>query len=221
MQPRDNQFDFWWKLALATVGRIIKAGFRLRSLDAGRIPGSGAILAANHMSVLDPIVIAVLAAERGRTLRFLAAAEAFNIPLVGWGLRRLSQIPIRRGERDQAALDTAAEVIRAGALAGIFPEGKVNDLPDLLDGRRGAARLALISGAPLIPVGIWGTHRRWPKSGLTLKRPLRPALAVAFGEPIEPSGDATSADDLRKITETLMEAIEEQRDRARLAAGPD
>ncbi|MEX1046547.1 MAG: lysophospholipid acyltransferase family protein [Actinomycetota bacterium] len=221
MHPRDNQLDFWWKLALATVGGIINTGFRLRRIDAERIPDSGAILAANHMSVLDPIVIAVLAAERGRTLRFLAAAEAFKIPVVGWGLRRLSQIPIRRGERDQGALDTAAEVIRTGALAGIFPEGRVNDLPDLLEGRRGAARLALASGAPFVPVGIWGTHRRWPKTGLTFKRPLRPELAVAFGDPIYPSGDAASADDLRKITETLMEAIEKQRERARQAAGPD
>src|SRR5438034_575626 len=92
----------------------------------GSIPRTGpAILACNHVSVLDPVIIAMAPSYRGRTVRFLAAAEMFEKPLIGPGLRLIRQIPIRRGERDMRALEEAADVISAGALAGIFPEGGV------------------------------------------------------------------------------------------------
>src|SRR5206468_4170025 len=106
-----------------TVGSLFRLSHRLRIEGVERIPMHGpAILAANHVSPLDPIAIALGALRRGRTIRYLAAAEAFRIPVIGWGLRVFGQIPLHRGRADRAALRAAAGVIANGALAGIFPE---------------------------------------------------------------------------------------------------
>src|SRR5438105_11848597 len=118
--------DPWWRFGLVTVGALFRGSHRLRMEGVERIPAHGpAILAANHVSPLDPIAVALAAARRGRTVRYLTAAEAFGIPVIGWGLTHFRQIPIHRGARDRAALDDAARVISRGALAGIFPEGKL------------------------------------------------------------------------------------------------
>jgi len=132
-------------------------------------------------------------------------------------LRLYRQIPIRRGERDQGALDVAIETIRGGALAGIFPEGTVNPEPGdgLMRGRKGAARIALASDAPVVPVGIWGTQGRWPKLGLHFRRPWRPVVAISYGEPIPPKGDAGSTADVQAFTDVITDAIAAQTDRAR------
>src|SRR5204863_558978 len=126
----------------------------------------GAILVCNHISVLDPVIISMGATTTGRAVRFLTAAEFFRKPVIGWGLRRIRQIPIRRGASDRRALEQAARVIRRGALAGIFPEGTLSPDGNPLPGKRGAARLALASGAPILPCGIWGTRARWPRGGI-------------------------------------------------------
>src|SRR5437762_7670644 len=118
--------DAWWRFGLVTVGVLFRGSHKLRVEGVERIPARGpAILAANHVSPLDPIAVALAAARRGRTIRYLTAAEAYEIPVIGWGLRKFRQIPIRRGARDAAAVEDAARVIRNGALAGIFPEGRL------------------------------------------------------------------------------------------------
>ena len=184
-----------------------------------RIPVRGpAILAANHVSPLDPIAVALAAARRGRTIRYLAAAEAFDIPVIGWGLKQFRQIPIRRGARDRVALEDAAAVIRSGALAGIFPEGKLGTGEALLPPRRGMARLALASGAPVVPMGVWGMERRWPRGGIRLHPPVRPIAAVAIGEPIPARGDPADDEDVRALTDRAMTAIAGLVDRARVVA---
>src|SRR5436309_9853759 len=118
--------DPWWMFGRVTVGTLFRAAMKLRIEGEEHIPLTGpAILAANHVSPLDPIAMALAASRRGRTIRYLTAAEAYEIPVIGWGLKRFRQIPIRRGAKDRTALEDAAAVIRSGALAGIFPEGKL------------------------------------------------------------------------------------------------
>src|SRR5438105_7346636 len=117
--------DPWWRFGLVTVAPLFRASHKLRMEGVERIPAHGpAILAANHVSPLDPIAVAIAAARRGRTVRYLAAAEAYDIPVIGWGLKQFRQIPIRRGARHRVAPADAAAVIRAGALAGIFPDAQ-------------------------------------------------------------------------------------------------
>src|SRR5205807_3907017 len=133
--------------------------------------------------------------------------EAFEQPLVGWALRRTRQIPLRRGLGDWRAIEAVAAAIREGSLAGLSPEGTVGEGSVLQPGQKGAARIALLTGAPVIPVGIWGIQRRWPQSGLHLRRPLRPVVAVAFGPALEPAGDAHSRADVRAMTDRIMASL--------------
>jgi 1-acyl-sn-glycerol-3-phosphate acyltransferase len=188
--------------------------FRIRRAGVERIPRTGpAILAANHTSALDGIVLAYLVARRrSRPTRYLVASEFFERPFHGFWLHTFKQIPIRRGTGDSGALDEAVATVREGAITGIFPEGTVNPDPSgpMLRGRTGLARIALAAGAPVIPVGIWGTQARWPRTGLTFRRPFRPAVALAFGRPIEPDGDSSSLDDIQAFTELVMGRIAEE-----------
>jgi 1-acyl-sn-glycerol-3-phosphate acyltransferase len=204
-------------VALAVVGPLCRLVFRLRVLDAERIPRTGpALLAANHISVLDGPLLCVPPLQTGRPIRFLVAAEMFR-SAAGPLLRAYEQIPIVREAGDATALDEAVSTVRSGALAGIFPEGRVHpgDADSLQRVRTGAARIALSAGAPIVPVGIWGTNTRWPRPGLKLRAPLRPTATVAFGRPLESSGDASSVRDVQALTERLAHGISAERDRAR------
>jgi 1-acyl-sn-glycerol-3-phosphate acyltransferase len=201
---------------------LVRALFRVRVEGLEHVPSSGpAILAFNHVSALDGPVLAIEVAWRHRRAsRFLVAAEFFDRRVIGWILRRFEQIPVRRGGGDDGALDRAIATVRRGALAALAPEGSVN-----LDGaielqrvRRGAARIAVPTGSSIVPVGIWGTQRRWPRSGLTLRAPWRPTLALSFGPPMLPSGDRGD-DAIDDVTSQLRERLAEQAARARALAG--
>lgn len=217
---RGRQFDFWWQVGLLTVAPLYRLLFRLRFDGLDRIPDSGpAILAPNHVSVLDPIAVALATSARGRPVRFLAAAEFFAHPVWGWGLRRTKHIPVRRGTRDLGALRQLQEVLQRGGLAGIFPEGRVGMGETPLRGRSGLVRAAVAARVPILPVGVWGTQDRWPRGGLKLSRPLRVPVAVVMGEAIHvPDEAARSPAVLREVTRQVMSSIEAQVIRGRAIA---
>ncbi|MEW6059027.1 MAG: lysophospholipid acyltransferase family protein [Actinomycetota bacterium] len=214
-----SELSGWWHVGLAVVGAVLRCCFRAQFVGVERVPARGpAVLACNHVSALDgPFLALAAGCKRKRMTRFLVASEFFERPQFGWALRLLQQIPLRRGTRDMGALEEAGRTIRAGALAGIFPEGRVNPEPEggLQRGRRGMATIALKSRAPVVPVGIWGTQDRWPRDGLHFRRPWRPRVALVFGEPMEPSGDIASRADLKAFTESVMTSIGTQVSRAR------
>ena len=218
-----SELNGWWRAGLTLVGPVLRLLFDLRWAGIERIPRAGpALLAANHVSSLDGIVLAYLVARRrNRPTRYLVAAEFFDRRFHGFWLRTFKQIPIRRGMGDSGALDEAIATVRSGAVAGIFPEGTVNPDPDgaMLRGRTGVARIALATRAPVIPVGIWGTQMRWPRTGLRFRRPLRPTVALAFGPPVEPFGDPSSPHDVQAFTALIMTRIAEQTAAARDLAG--
>jgi 1-acyl-sn-glycerol-3-phosphate acyltransferase len=217
-----GDLNVWWRLGIPLVVPIERALFRVRVTGIHHVPLDGpAILAFVHVSVLDGPCLAIeVAWRRRRAVRFLVAAEVFEHPVTGWFLRRFRQIPIRRGRGDAGALDEAVATIRRGALAAIAPEGAVNPRPgELQRTRSGLARIALPTGAPVIPVGIWGTHRRWPRSGWHWGPPLRPRLSLAFGEPIEPTGDVSRPDDIDAFVALVRQRLERQLAEARKLAG--
>lgn len=217
-----GDLNHWWRFGIPLLVPIVRLLFRVRVTGIHHVPlDGGAILAFNHISMLDGPCIAVETAwRRRRATRFLVAAEVFQVPVSGWFLRRYRQIPIQRGRRDADALDEAIATVRRGALAGIAPEGAVNPDPEHLQRiKKGAARIALSAGAPVIPVGICGTHRRWPKGHRTWGPPLRPRLGIAFGEPIDPKGDPSEQEELEAFVESVREALEEQVAEARMLAG--
>ncbi|TMK85732.1 MAG: 1-acyl-sn-glycerol-3-phosphate acyltransferase [Actinobacteria bacterium] len=208
MTPNPREGGVWWAVGRATVGTLVKTAFRLRVAGAGNVPESGgALLAYNHISVLDALFVALPIIERGRAVHFFVLSEDFERPIVGWGLRKTGQIPIRRGFGDWSAIETSAGVLKGGMLAGIAPEGTIGEGAELLPGQKGAARIALMGGAPVIPVGLWGTQRRWPKSGLSLSLPVRPTVAVFYGEPIHTEGDPKRRPDVQALTDRIMEDI--------------
>lgn len=219
-----GDLNAWWRIGVPLAVGLERLLFRVRVSGIHRVPVAGpAILAFNHVSVLDGPCLAIETAwRRRRVTRFLVAAEMFRHPVNGWFLRTYRQIPIRRGARDARALDDALATIRRGALAAIAPEGAVNPAPgELQRVRTGVARLALPTGAPVIPVGIWGTHRRWPKAGPRWGRPLRPRLGISFGDAIEPVGEVVRQDDVDAFADAVRRRLEEQLADARaLAADP-
>jgi 1-acyl-sn-glycerol-3-phosphate acyltransferase len=219
-----GDLNVWWRLGAPIVVSIMRAMFRIRVAGIHHVPLEGpAILAFIHVSVLDgPCLAAEVAWRRRRTVRFLVASEIFDQPVSGWFLRRYRQIPVRRGQSDAGALVEVTSTIERGAVTAIAPEGTVNPAPGELQRiRSGIARIALPTGALVIPVGIWGTHRRWSKAGRRWSRPFRPRLGFAFGPPIEPNGDASVQDDIDAFVKRVREALERQLAEARsLAGGP-
>ena len=222
---RPGDLDGFWRFWTGLLALILAPFVRLRVVGEEHVPATGAaLLAGNHVSSLDGIVLAVVTARRaGRRTRFLIAAEYFGNPFLRWILTRSGQIPIRRGARDLRALGAAESALRSGVLAGIYPEGGVNEFPDrgMRPLRSGASRLVAATGVPVLPVGVWGTQRRWPWAGPTFLRPWRPVVALAYGAPVSPVDGGGDVVTLQTISERIASAIREQLDRARTLAGAD
>jgi 1-acyl-sn-glycerol-3-phosphate acyltransferase len=179
-------------------------------------------VAFNHVSALDGPALAIeLSRRTRRETRFIVAAEFFSKTFFGWVLRTFDQIPIRRGAGDAHALDLALASLHDGSVLAIAPEGGVNAEPrgDLQRIRGGIARLALPTGVPIVPVGLWGTQERWPKTGIIWGRLWRrPRLAIVFGPPLLPDAEAGTDADVEDLKERLRVRLEEQVRAARVLA---
>lgn len=166
-----------YALVRAILTPFLRLYFRMHVSGAEHVPATGAaIIAPNHKSVFDSFFIAV---GTRRHLRFMAKTELIEARYGGL-LVRLGAFPVRRGQSDADALETAREILRQGGLLALFPEGtRVRDPDRLGDPHRGAGRLALESGAPFVPCAITGTERLFLGP---LPKPRR--VQVAFSEPI-------------------------------------
>jgi putative phosphoserine phosphatase/1-acylglycerol-3-phosphate O-acyltransferase len=171
-------------------------------------PGAG-ILAANHRSYFDPAALSVLIAKSGRTVRFLGKKEVFDVPVVGAVATALGGIRVDRASGSDEPLEAAADALAGGELVAIMPQGTIPRGPAFfepeLKARWGAARLAQRTRAPVIPVGLWGTEKVWPRSSrlpnvLSLTAP--PVVRIRVGSPVELKYRSLDAD-----TKRIMEAI--------------
>ena len=164
---------------------LMRLLFRLQGRGREHVPRSGPVLlVSNHSSVLDPPLVGGAAP---RPLAFMAKAELFAIPGLGWLIRRLNARPVRRDGADPAALRTALKVLQEGGVLLVFPEGTRGAEGVLRPAKPGAGMLAVLSGAPVIPVYISGSGRAWPK-GQRWPRPAK--VTVTFGPPLRFSGEA-------------------------------
>lgn len=204
--------SLWWVLG-ALVVPFIRATARLRIRHPERLPATGPfILAPNHHSNIDPLVVAVAVWRLGRAPRFLAKASLFRIPIVGTLLRGVGQVPVERGGRAAIPLDAAKRIVREGHCVIVYPEGSLTRDPDLwpMRGKTGAARLALDLGIPVIPAAHWGTQHLMPRYTNRLRLFPRSRIDVLFGEPVDLSewaGKAAEPAALQAATARIMAAV--------------
>jgi putative phosphoserine phosphatase / 1-acylglycerol-3-phosphate O-acyltransferase len=175
------------------------------------IPSTGpAIVVGNHRSYFDSAAMAVTIARTDRTIRFLGKKEVFDAPIVGQIAAAMGGIRVDRGTGSDEPLQAAAEALEGGDLVAIMPQGTIPRGPAFFDpqlkGRWGAARLAAMTRAPVIPVGLWGTERVWPRSSrlpnvLNLVDP--PTIRIRVGPPVVLKYRDVDAD-TRKIMKAIM-----------------
>ena len=199
---------FYW-LTKAVVGPLMRVYFDVEAYGAEVVPSEGAaILAANHLSALDSAFVPLVIP---RKVTYVAKAEYFDkwysrIFFKAWG-----QIPIDRsgGKASEGALIAARQVLERGELFGIYPEGTRSPDGRLYKGHTGVARLALATGAPVIPIGIRGSREVMPKGA---RFPKRGRVEIRFGQPLRYSKDSLSVPEkvaLRLITDEIMYAIQQ------------
>jgi putative phosphoserine phosphatase/1-acylglycerol-3-phosphate O-acyltransferase len=183
---------------------------RFRVYGENRIPESGpAILVANHRSYFDPIAIGFLLARRGRTVRFLGKKEVFDVPVVGDVATAMGGIRVDRGTGSDEPLVAALDALAAGDMVAIMPQGTIPRGREFFDpelkGRWGAMRLAHASRVPLIPIGLWGTEKVWPRSSRVpnVTNVLSPpTVTIRVGRPVE-----LGYEDLDADTKAMMASI--------------
>jgi len=176
------------------VGLLARLLYRIEIV--GSVPPSACIVAANHESLLDPPLLA-LASER--PLYFLAKEELWRHRPAAWLMDALGGVPVARGREGHVAIDRAEELIRGGYAVAIFPQGTVKGGV----WTRGAARLALATGVPLVPARIVGTARALSRGRVGL-----PRIRIVVGEPIpvEPSRPTVAA--ARELNRLLQARVE-------------
>jgi 1-acyl-sn-glycerol-3-phosphate acyltransferase len=173
----------------------------------------GVIVAANHLSWSDPLALAHFVYKSGRYPVYLAKDALFGVKVLGPILRKLGQIPVYRDRADAGLALRAAEAgLRAGECLMFYPESTVTRDPELwpMTGKTGAARLALTTGAPVIPVAYWGAHILWPYGTKNFRPFPRKTMHVIAGPPVDLSkyeGEPLNAQTLEAATMDIMHAI--------------
>lgn len=188
------------------------ARFDIDGLD--NIPQDGAaIVVANHRSYFDTAAIGITVARAGRPVRFLGKKEVFDAPVVGQLARALGGIRVERGSGSDRPLEEAERSLQAGDLVALMPQGTIPRgrafFDPELQGRPGAARLADATGAPIVPVGLWGTEKVWPRSArvpnvTNVVHP--PTVRVRVGRPFTVLGTDVEANTAR-IMAAIMDLL--------------
>jgi len=178
-------------------------GWPIRTFGVENIPTAGpVVLASNHVGYLDFVFVGYAARKRGRLVRFMAKKEVFDHKVAGPLMRGMKHIPVDRFARAADSIDAAAEALKSGEAVGMFPEGTISRSFVPRAGKTGAARMAMLANAPLVPCATWGTQRI-----LTKDRPKnferKVAIDVYVGEPVKYEAD----EDPVAVTERLMGSI--------------
>ena len=203
-----------YRAAELTVSPLLRAYFRPQVTGQRFVPRTGpAIIAANHLSAADEVFTPITA---GRQVLYFAKAEYFNGPglrgrITAWSFREFGQVPVDRSNPRAAAstIDVGVELLGQGKALGIYPEGTRSPGGRLHKFRTGVARLALRSGAPVIPVGLIGTDKVLSEGD---PRWHRAAVAVHYGPALDFSGraeDERSSRALREVAETIRQAVQQ------------
>ncbi len=197
--PRDR---LWvWNIGFPPVRAVATALVPIRVEGREHLPATGPyILVSNHISMYDPFAIEF---ALGVPIRYMAKRELFVVPVLGFILRAIGNFPVRRGESDRRALETALRVLQAGQPLGFFPEGTRSKDGSLRRGKPGIGFLARRSGASMVPVAVTGT----PQAGVRI--PPRGDIVVRVGPPFTLADlDGRALDD-QALADAIMERIAE------------
>lgn len=189
----------WFWVSLRAVARLVFfLILNVRLVGRQNVPRKGPyFIVSNHLSWTDvPLVPAYLSAR----VVYLAKEELF-LGRLGWLVRFLGAIPVKRGEADRQLLRASDDLLKRGRVLVIFPEGHRSDNHQLIPAHAGMGMIALRAGVPVVPVAIWGSEH-------ALKR-FRPRITIAYGEPIElkPKGAKITREDIQGATETVMRRL--------------
>ena len=200
---RSLSFRRRWKHLIYYSLRIFVVPFlriilRMRMYGLKNVPPTGgALIVSNHVHNADPVLIV---SGCSRPVHFMAKSEIWDVPGVRWVADQTGAFPVKRGTADRAALRRAGQILKEGLLVGVFPEG-TRSVEGLTKAFRGISMIATHSGAPLIPVGIVGTHDIPGNGSKQQKRThLWPKVTLVFGEPFhldthKPDGTRWSQDE--------------------------
>ncbi len=209
---------FWIRTWVAILYPLDGLLFRLRWRNLERIPApqqGGVLVAINHLSHVDTVLMARLVWQSGRVPRFMIKAGVFDWRVIGRMMQGAGQIPVYRGTADAAeSLRAAVDALERGEAVIIYPEGTTTKDPENwpMQGKTGIARLVLLSpDTPVVPVGQWGPHRM---GGFSWRRFGRRRTSYAsVGQPLDLSrfrGKEPTGPLLREITDEIMSAIRDE-----------
>jgi 1-acyl-sn-glycerol-3-phosphate acyltransferase len=205
---------FWWRFIVSIVKPFLLV-FTKRDWRGGEnLPRTGGVVvAANHVSHFDPLTLGHYLHEHGRIPRYLAKASLFRIPVFGWIITSAGQIPVERGSSEAAhAFEAAVEAVERGESAVFYPEGTITRDPALwpMTGKTGAARVALTTGKPVIPIAQWGPQEVFSPYGRRIRLLPRKTMHMVACPPVDLSAyqdRPLTADLLHKATADIMAAL--------------
>jgi 1-acyl-sn-glycerol-3-phosphate acyltransferase len=209
-----QRLGLWCRSTVTLVKPLLVAATKRDWTGMEHIPKSGgAIIAANHMSEFDPLVVAHYVYDAGRWPQFLAKDSLFRIPVLGGLIKAVRQIPVARGTIDAGkALEAAIAAVKRGEVVIIYPEGTTPKKGDLWPqrGKTGIARLWLETGVPVIPVATWGAQQIFDPRERKLHLRLNTPVTVRAAAPIDLSkyvGIAPTSVNLYAITDDIMSVL--------------
>lgn len=203
-----------WTTVVAIVKPTLLLTTRREWIDGEKVPATGGcVVVVNHVSHLDPMTLGHFLYEHGRLVRYLAKDALFRAPVIKHVVRDAGQIPVARQTAGAvSAYDAAVEAVRRGECVGVYPEGTITKDPEgwPMRGKTGAARIALATGAPVIPIGQWGAQEVLP--AYTLRPHLVPRRTTHYkvGDPVDLTdlvGRELTAEVLAEATDRIMAAI--------------
>jgi 1-acyl-sn-glycerol-3-phosphate acyltransferase len=209
-----RRLGFVQRFAVVTIKPLLTLWTKRDWRGMEHLPADGGVIvAANHVSEFDPLVISHFVYEAGRWPQFLAKSSLFRIFLLGPALRAARQIPVYRGTADAVkSLEAAVASVKDGGVVIVYPEGTTPKEGDLWPqrGKTGVARLYLQTGAPVIPVVSWGAQEIFdPRTG-KFKPRWKPPVTVVAGPPLDLStwdGAPQTPATLHAITDEIMTVL--------------
>lgn len=225
---RHRRLGFWLRLAVTILRPLMVVFTRRDWQGTEHLTGTGGIVVCpNHISYADPLAVAHYVYDNGRSPRFLAKSEIFGVPFVGRVLRGAGQIPVYRDSANAArAYSDALAAVERGECVIVYPESTITRDPGLwpMVGKTGAARIALATGAPVVPLAQWGAQNVLAPYGKKMRLfPLK-TMHLRAGPPVDLSefrDQALTPEVLRAATEKIMAALTAELETLRGEKAPD